>query len=232
MDIKHDFSLLEKKVSVSFNDKDLLKKAFVHRSYINEHPEFEMGHNERLEFLGDAVLELVVTEYLFRHHHNAEGDLTAYRASLVNSRMLARVGSDLDFNNYLLLSKGEAKDIDGRARSFIVADAVEAFIGAMHLDQGFDVAKRFITDHIIIHLDEVLEKKLYQDPKSTLQEKAQEKKSVTPKYEVLSESGPDHEKTFSVGVYFESALVAEGQGSNKQEAEEDAAKKALQKNNW
>ena len=227
-----DFNTLEQKVGVNFNDKDLLKKAFVHRSYINEHPDFEMGHNERLEFLGDAVLEVVVTEYLFRHHHNAEGDLTAYRASLVNSKMLSRVGSDLNFNEYLLLSKGEAKDTESRARGFIIADAVESFIGAMYLDQGPEVAKKFIMDYIIVHLEEVLEKKLYQDPKSALQEKAQEKKGVTPRYEVMEEEGPDHQKLFRVGVYFEDNMITDGRGSNKQEAEEDAAKKALEKNNW
>ncbi len=223
---------LESRVSTVFKDKDLLKKAFVHRSYINEHPDFEMGHNERLEFLGDAVLELVVTEYLFLHHHNAEGDLTAYRAALVNSRMLSRVGSELSFNDYLFLSKGEEKDVNGRARAFIIADAVEAFIGAMFLDQGLDVAKRFVVDHIIIHLDEVLEKKLYQDPKSALQEKSQEKIGVTPIYEVLEESGPDHKKIFVVGVYFNEELISKGEGSSKQEAEEEAATKAIEARNW
>ena len=227
-----DFTALEQKVNVHFNDKDLLKKAFVHRSYINEHPDFEMGHNERLEFLGDAVLELIVTEYLFRHHHNAEGDLTAYRASLVNSRMLSQVGNALDFNNYLLLSKGESKDSEGRARAFIIADAVEAFIGAMYLDQGLETTKKFIIGYVIVHLGEVLEKKLYQDPKSALQEKAQEKKGVTPRYEVMDERGPDHQKLFQVGVYFDKEMIADGRGSNKQEAEEKAAKKALEKNNW
>ncbi len=227
-----NFHILEESVNVFFNDKDLLKKAFVHRSYINEHPDFEMGHNERLEFLGDAVLELVVTEYLFRHHHNAEGDLTAYRASLVNSKMLSRVGSDLNFNNYLLLSKGESKDTESRARGFIIADAVEAFIGAMYLDQGSEIASKFIIEYVIVHLEEVLEKKLYQDPKSALQEKAQEKRGITPRYEVMEEEGPDHQKLFRVGVYFEESMITDGKGSNKQEAEEDAAKKALEKNNW
>ena len=227
-----DLSVLEQVIHISFSNKDLLKQAFVHRSYLNEHPEFEMSHNERLEFLGDAVLELIVTEYLFRNHNNPEGELTSWRAALVNSKMLATVGEELDFNEYLLLSKGEAQDNNGRARQFIIADAVEAVIGAIYLDQGFDSAKAFIDTFVLAHFQEVMEKKLYQDPKSTLQEQTQERHNITPRYEVLEETGPDHNKQFRVGVYLEQELIAEGQGASKQDAQEDAARTALDKKGW
>ena len=226
-----ELSSLEQLVNIEFNDKNLLKQAFVHRSYINEHPEFTMPHNERLEFLGDAVLELIVTEYLYLNHKNPEGELTSWRAALVNSKMLARVGEGLSFNDYLLLSRGEAQDT-GRARQFIIADAVEAFIGSIYLDQGFEVAKQFIDQYILNHFNEVMEKKLYQDPKSVFQEHAQEAQGTTPRYEVLEESGPDHNKHFRVGAYLENELVAEGEGASKQDAQEEAARNAMEKKGW
>lgn len=190
-----------------------------------------MDHNERLEFLGDAVLELVVTEYLFDIYQNPEGELTSWRAALVNSKMLAQVAEELSFNNYILLSRGEERDT-GRARYFILANAVEAYIGALHLDQGFEAARGFINQHILSKLPVVLEKKLYRDPKSTFQEAAQEKLGVTPTYEVLEESGPDHDRTFEVGVYIGGEQIAKGSGSSKQEAQEDAAREALEKKGW
>jgi len=227
----NNFSSIEERAGVSFQNKDLLKQAFIHRSYLNEHPDAGMDHNERLEFLGDAVLELVVTEYLYRSYENPEGELTSWRAALVNSKMLARVANDLEFNTYILLSKGEAKD-EGRARQFILADAVEAFIGALYLDQGFEPANGFIDRFILTYMQEVLEKKLYRDPKSAFQETAQEKMGVTPAYEVLEEHGPDHDKIFRVGVYLGGEMIAEGKGSSKQEAQEEAAQLGLEKKGW
>ena len=226
-----ELTSLEQLLHIEFNDKNLMQQAFVHRSYINEHPEFTMPHNERLEFLGDAVLELIVTEYLFRNHKNPEGDLTSWRAALVNSKMLARVGEELNFNDYLLLSRGEARD-SGRARQFIIADAVEAFIGALYIDQGFESAKQFIDSYVLSHFSEVMEKKLYEDPKSVFQQHAQEQQGVTPRYEVLEESGPDHDKHFRVGAYLEDDLVAQGEGASKQDAQEEAAREALVKKGW
>ena len=226
-----ELSSLEQLVNIKFNNKDLLQQAFVHRSYINEHPEFTMPHNERLEFLGDAVLELIVTEYLYRNHTNPEGELTSWRAALVNSKMLAHIGTELNFNDYLLLSRGEEQD-KGRARQFIIADAVEAFIGSVYLDQGFEVAKNFIDSYILNHFNEVMEKKLYQDPKSIFQEHAQERQSITPRYEVLKETGPDHNKHFRVGVYLNNELIAEGEGASKQDAQEEAARNAIAKKGW
>ena len=227
----NNFSSIEERAGVLFQNKDLLKQAFIHRSYLNEHPDAGMDHNERLEFLGDAVLELVVTEYLYRAYENPEGELTSWRAALVNSKMLARVANDLEFNAYILLSKGEAKD-EGRARQFILADAVEAFIGALYLDQGFEPAKGFIDRFILTYMQEVLEKKLYRDPKSAFQETAQEKMGVTPAYEVLEEHGPDHDKIFRIGVYLGGEMIAEGKGSSKQEAQEEAAQLGLEKKGW
>lgn len=226
-----NLSTLEERVGVTFSNKDLLKQAFIHRSYINEHADAGLENNERLEFLGDAILELVVTEHLYRGYENPEGELTSWRAALVNSKMLARVAGELSFNEYMLLSKGKARD-EKHARQFILADAVEAFIGALYLDQGYEAAKGFIDTFILTHLQEVLEKKLYRDPKSAFQEEAQEKEGVTPTYEVLEESGPDHDKTFRVAVLLGEEVVAEGAGSSKQEAQEEAAQAALEKKGW
>jgi len=221
-----DFSKLEEKLNLNFKNKDLLKQAFIHRSYLNENPNIGLEHNERLEFLGDAVLELVVTEYMYRKYDNPEGELTSWRAALVNSKMLSSVAENLSFNDFILLSKGEAQDT-GRARQYILANAVEALIGAIYMDQGMKEVEKFIDKYILSHLPAVLEKKLYRDSKSYLQELVQEKFGVTPTYEVLEESGPDHAKTFVVGVYTEKELLAKGKGSSKQEAQEDAAKKAI-----
>lgn len=225
------FSALEKEIGVEFTDKSLLKQAFIHRSYLNEHPEVKLNHNERLEFLGDAVLELAVTEYLFNKYSNPEGELTSWRAALVNSKLLSKVADELSFNDYILLSKGEQKD-EGKARQFILANAMEAFIGALYLDKGMDPAESFILEYIVKELPIILEKKLYRDPKSLFQEIAQEKAGVTPTYEVLEESGPDHDKLFIIGAYLDEKLVAKGEGSSKQEAQEEAARLALEKKKW
>ncbi len=226
-----DFSKLEIKLDVKFNDQELLKQAFVHRSYLNEHPKSGLKHNERLEFLGDAVLELIVTKHLFNNYPNPEGELTVWRAALVNSKMLAKVATKLNFNDYLLLSRGEAKDV-GRARQFILANTLEAVVGAIYLDQGLKKVEQFIKQQLLKELPEVLEKKLYCDSKSLFQEKSQEKMGVTPTYQVLGESGPDHNKNFIVGVFLEEDLIAKGQGPSKQTAQEKAAEAALNKKKW
>ncbi|MFH1661679.1 MAG: ribonuclease III [Candidatus Falkowbacteria bacterium] len=228
-----DFSKLEKIIDTKFKDKDFLKQALVHRSYINEHPDFHLNHNERLEFLGDAVLEIIVTEYLFHNFPNTpEGDLTNWRASLVNSKMLAQVANELGLENYLFMSKGEAKDKNSKARQYIVANAVEALIGAIYLDQGNRSSKKFIKNHILSKLDNILANQLYIDPKSKFQEKAQEIQSITPHYRVISESGPDHDKIFEVGLYLKEELISKAKGSSKQEAQVEAAEKGLKKKGW
>ena len=227
-----DISKLESRIEVEFKNKDLLEQALVHRSYLNENPRFHLGHNERLEFLGDAVLELIVTEALYQKYpEKPEGELTSLRAALVNSKMLSSVAEDLDLNDFLLLSRGEAKDT-GRARQFILANAFEALIGGIYLDRGYDITKNFINMTLTPKLAEVLEKQLYKDPKSLFQEEAQERVGITPHYEVIREWGPDHDKHFIVGIFLGSELVAEGEGISKQTGEEAAARNALQKKGW
>jgi len=228
-----DFANLEKIVGLKFKNQDLLKQAVVHRSYLNEHPKFELPHNERLEFLGDAVLEIIVTEYLYKSFtETPEGDLTNWRASLVNSKMLALIASEIGLDDYLYLSKGEAKDAHSKARQYILANAVEALIGAMYLDQGTEAAAKFVHSHIIAKLAHILSNDLHLDPKSKFQEKAQEFEKVTPHYKVLKESGPDHEKIFEVGLYLGDELVAKGTGSSKQEAQVNAADKGIRARGW
>ncbi|MBI2098388.1 MAG: ribonuclease III [Candidatus Wildermuthbacteria bacterium] len=225
-------SSLEKALDISFKNKDLLQQAFVHRSYLNENRDFHLQHNERLEFLGDAVLELVVTEYLYsKYPDKPEGELTAWRAALVNTKMLSSIGRELNFSDYLLLSHGESKE-EGKARDYILANTVEAFIGALFLDQGLKNSGKFITTYILSKLKEVLEDELFLDSKSHFQELAQEKAAITPTYIVLKEWGPDHAKHFYIGVYLDKELVAHGEGSSKQEAEQNAAKNALAEKNW
>lgn len=222
----------EKRIGIEFKNKDLLLQALTHRSYLNENPSFRLGHNERLEFLGDAVLELVITGHLYdAFPDKPEGELTSFRAALVNADMLSEIAKEINTNDYLLLSRGERKDV-GRARNYILANAFEALIGAIYLDQGYDVASTFIKDHVLKHLHEVIEKRLWKDPKSSFQEEAQEKAGVTPSYRVMREVGPDHQKRFSVGVFLGTTLIAEGVGASKQEAEVDAAQNALLKKGW
>lgn len=226
------FEKFEEAVNVTFKDKELLKKAFTHRSYLNENNAEGIEHNERLEFLGDAVLELVVTSYLYKTYpDNPEGDLTAYRSALVNTVSISEAATMLNMNDYLLLSKGEAKDT-GKARQYILANTYEAVIGAIYLDQGYDVAEKFIALSLFDKLQGIIDKKLYKDAKSYVQELAQEHVSVTPTYTVLHESGPDHDRNFEVGVYFGEELIAKGKGKAKQEAEQNAARAALEVKNW
>lgn len=220
-------------MDVKFKKLDLLKQAVVHRSYLNEHPDFELFHNERLEFLGDAVLEIIVTEILFHDFmETPEGDLTNWRASLVNYRMLATIADELGVDKYLYLSKGESKDKNSKARQIILANAMEAIIGALYLDQGIKPAKKFVKAFILSKLDNILTNQLYLDPKSKFQEKAQEVYGVTPHYKVLSESGPDHAKEFIVGLYLNNELIAQGKGTSKQEAQVDAASQGLINKSW
>ena len=227
-----DFSNFEQKIGITFKNKDLLKQAFIHRSFINEHRDLSLAHNERLEFLGDAVLELAITHYLFEEYpEKTEGDLTAYRAALVNANSLSQVGIDVGINDFLLLSKGEAKDV-GRARQFIIANAVEAIIGAIYLDQGYESAKMFVLKHVRPLIDAIIESGALIDAKSLFQERAQEQKGITPAYQILRETGPDHDKLFVVGVFLNETMIASGEGSSKQIAEQEAAKNALQKSGW
>ncbi len=221
-----------KRINLIFKDESLLKAAFIHRSYLNEHREVTLPHNERLEFLGDAVLELVVTDYLFtKYPGKDEGELTSYRAALVNAGTLSEVAAALGMNDYLLLSRGEARDT-GRARQIILANTFESVVGAIYLDQGYDAAQKFIADYLFPKTAEIVAKNLWQDAKSFFQEKAQEKVNITPMYEVLKEFGPDHNKRFMVGLYLGEELVAEGEGHSKQEAEQDAAQKGLELKKW
>lgn len=221
----------EDKIGVKFNNHDLLLQALTHRSYLNERPKWHLDHNERLEFLGDAVLELVVTEYLYNNYPNPEGELTNWRAALVNSVMLAKISSKFDLNSYILLSRGEARDT-GRARQYILANAVEAIIGAVYLDGGYKPCDDFIKKFILTELKEILENQSYKDYKSLFQEEAQERAGITPTYEVIKEWGPDHAKHFHIGVYLEKELIGEGTGPSKQDAQQAAAENALKNRGW
>lgn len=227
-----DYSSLEKSLTTVFKNRDLLIQALTHRSFLNEHSDFPYPHNERLEFLGDAVLELIVTEHLFKNYPNPEGDMTTWRSALVNAKTLAGIAHQLEFENYLLLSKGEAKDKSSKAREYILANAIEAIIGAIYMDGGIKAAKKFIDKHILSHLKFILETKLYIDPKSKFQEMAQEKFGTTPTYRVLTEEGPDHAKIFTVGLYLGKEQVAVGQGSSKQEAQVAAAEAGIEAKQW
>lgn len=223
---------LSGKLGVSFVNKAHILSAVTHRSYLNEHREASWDHNERLEFLGDAVLELVVTDYLFhKFPHKPEGELTSVRAALVNTNSLSESSGKLGVGEYLLMSKGETKDT-GRARQYILANAFEAVIGAIYLDRGYDAAREFIGNQLFEKTDRIVEKRLWQDPKSRFQELAQEHSSITPNYETLGQEGPDHDRIFTVGVFLGKEKVAEGKGRSKQEAEQDAAEQAIEVKGW
>ncbi len=223
-----ELASLEKTLGVTFANKDILRQALVHRSYLNENPDFRLEHNERLEFLGDAVLELVVTDHLYQHYNLPEGELTNLRAAIVKGEMLSHIAEELGLNDYLFLSRGERRDI-GKARLYILANAVEAVIGAVYMDQGYEAAAKLIVDRIIAKLPTVIEQGLHIDNKSRFQEVAQERFRLTPTYQVLQEKGLDHAKEFSVGVFVGDKKMGEGQGSSKQEAQQMAAKHALEK---
>ncbi len=214
-----------------FLDPALLAQALTHRSYLNENPKWQLDHNERLEFLGDAVLELAVTEYLYEHYPNPEGELTNWRAALVNYQMMAKIAQDLKVNDYLYLSRGESRDT-GRARQVILANAMEAIIGAIYLDRGYDISFEFIERTILKELPAILKDKSYKDPKSTFQEKAQDRVGITPAYEVLEQWGPDHARQFRIGVFLGREKIADGVGPSKQDAQQAAAQAALDKKKW
>lgn len=227
-----DFSPFETKIGYNFKDQRLLEQAFTHRSYLNENRVAGREHNERLEFLGDAVLELVVTEFLFaKYPEKPEGELTAYRAALVNTQSIGDAAQRLGMNDFLLLSRGEARDT-GRARQIILANAFEALIGALYLDSGYVSAKDFIAEQLFHKTEDVVAKRLWQDAKSRLQEISQEMNGATPTYQVMRQSGPDHDKRFVVGAYIGQERIASGEGRSKQEAEQDAAQKALAAKGW
>ena len=217
----------EKKIGIIFDNKDLLTQVFIHRSFLNENIGFKLDHNERLEFLGDAVLELVVTENLYKNLPNPEGELTNLRSALVRGKMLSDIAGSLGINDYLYLSKGEASS-EGKARQLILANTFEALIGAIYLDKGYETTKEFIEKILLKRLQEIIDQKTYLDPKSHLQEIAQAQLSVTPNYKVLAEYGPDHAKSFSVGCFISEKLIGEGSGSSKQIAESAAASNALE----
>jgi len=229
---KEELEDLEQTLGVTFQNRDTLRQALVHRSYLNEHPDFPLGHNERLEFLGDAVLELVVTEHLYRNYENPEGELTNWRAALVNAEMLAVLCHDLEIEPYLYLSRGEAKDKGSKARKYILANAFESILGAIYEDQGWDASKKFISERVLSQLPRVLQERLYIDPKSRFQEASQEHLGVTPSYKVLSEEGPDHAKEFEVGVFLGKDKIASGKGTSKQEAQVAAAEEAIKVKGW
>jgi ribonuclease-3 len=228
---KGELKKLTDSLGLSFKNSKYLQEALTHRSYLNENRQYQLPHNERLEFLGDAVLELSVTEYLFKKFENPEGDLTSWRASLVNGEMLAKIAREIKLDDFLLMSRGEKKDT-GKARNYILANAMEALIGAIYLDQGFKKADEFINKFIVVKLPEILKNKSYLDPKSYFQEKAQEIVQVTPHYELVKEWGPDHDKKFLVAVFLKDEKVAEGEGESKQEAQRNAAENGLAEKGW
>jgi ribonuclease-3 len=227
-----DFTPFEQSLDIVFKDKTLIQRAFTHRSFINENPRSGLEHNERFEFLGDAVIELIVTDYLFNNFpHSPEGELTAYRSALVNAIIMGEAATDLNMNDYLLLSKGETKDT-GRARQTILANTYESFVGALYLDQGYEPCKTFITNTLIPRLEDIIKMKTWKDAKSQVQEEAQERLGLTPAYKVMSEVGPDHDKYFTIGIFFGEQKIAEGKGKSKQEGQQTAALAALEKKGW
>lgn len=227
-----DFGVFETSIGTKFGNKELLKQAFIHRSYLNENRSIKLEHNERLEFLGDAVLELVITDYLYKKYpEKNEGDLTAYRSSLVNSVTLANAAEKIGMNAFLLLSKGESKDT-GRARQVILANTFEALVGALYIDQGYEGASKFIAEQLFGLIEQIVENRSFIDAKSRFQEEAQERVGVTPLYKLLKETGPDHNKVFTVGVFVREEMIVTGEGKSKQEAEQNAAEKALSQKGW
>ncbi len=226
------FTELEKSLGITFLDSKILLEALTHRSYINEHPEVGRPHNERMEFLGDAVMELAITHYLFeRYPDTPEGQLTAFRSALVRTESISESSRALGVNDFLFLSRGEARD-QGKARDYILANAFEAIIGAIFLDQGFLAAEGFIARTLHPKIDLIVKKSLWRDAKSFVQERAQDVYSVTPTYVVLDQVGPDHDKVFTVGIYFGKDKIAEGVGHSKQDAEQKAARSALDVKGW
>lgn len=215
---------LQKDLGIKFSNENLLKEALTHRSYLNENKNWKLSHNERLEFLGDAVLELVVTNFLFgKFKDSDEGKMSGIRAALVNTHMLANIARDMDLEKHIFMSKGESEE-KGKAKESLLADVFEAVLGALYLDKGFKSATKFVEKYVIPYVDEVSDEDLYKDAKSRFQESSQNIFKETPKYKVIRETGPDHKKEFEVAVYIGNKKIASGVGPSKQEAEQDAAK--------
>jgi ribonuclease III len=216
----------EQKIGISFNNINTLKLALTHRSYVNEHKSVN-EHNERLEFLGDAVLELIISDYLFKKYpKRPEGELTSFRAALVRTDSLANTSRELDIGKYLMLSKGE-EDTGGRKKNYLLANAFEAIVGAIYIDKGYEQSRDFVLGYLIKKLEYIVKHRLDIDSKTKIQEVIQEKYKVTPIYEIVSEKGPDHEKTFTVVIKIEDNIIGKGTGMSKQKAEEKAAQKGL-----
>ena len=220
---------LEKEIGYTFKNKNLLKEALTHRSYLNENKNWKLPHNERLEFLGDAVLQLISSEYLFKKYENSpEGDMTNYRSAVVCTNSIGEEAKRLGYGEMLLLSNGE-ENTGGRSREYILANTFEAVLGALYLEKGLEFCRKFLEKELFYKIEDVIEKEKYKDAKSIFQEKAQEKYGITPTYKIEDSWGPDHEKNFKVGVFLNDNLWAEGQGKSKQKAEQNAAEKALKK---
>ena len=227
MDLEPYKAFAREKLGFEFNDITLLVTALTHRSYINEHKKSATEHNERLEFLGDAVLELVSSDFLFKNYNEPEGIMTAWRAALVRTESIGDAGKELGYEPLVRLSKGEHQHGSNRALDIILADCFEAVIGAIYLDQGYETARNFIEKHILVKIDQILEEGSWRDPKSYFQELAQKFDNLTPSYHLLKEEGPDHDKTFTVGVYVGKSLKGQGIGHSKQEAETSAAREGI-----
>jgi len=218
--------------NLNFKNKSLLQQAFIHRSYINEQNNSNLEHNERLEFLGDAVLELVVTDFLYKKFpETPEGKLTSYRSALVRTESISKAARDLGMNDLLMLSKGESQD-QGKARDYILANTFEAFVGAVYLDQGYDDAKKVIAESLFNTIESIISEGSWRDAKSYVQEKSQEIYNETPRYELVSAEGPDHSKDFIMAIYFGDKKIAEGTGNSKQKAQQSAAQSAIEKEGW
>jgi len=226
LDTKPYQDFAKNKLGFEFNDINLLVTALTHRSYVNEHKKSVTDHNERLEFLGDAVLELVSSDFLFRNYDKPEGIMTSWRAALVRTESIGAAGEELGYAPLVRLSHGEKHGSD-RAHAVILADCFEAVIGAIYLDQGYETAKHFIEKHILIKIDDILEEGSWRDAKSYFQELAQKHDGYTPVYRTIKEEGPDHDKTFTVGVYVGNAVKGIGVGHSKQEAQTAAAKEGI-----
>lgn len=222
----------EQKIGIDFTDKDILLRAFTHRSFINEKKGRGLLHNERIEFLGDAVLEIIVTDFLFHSFPKEdEGTLTAYRAAMVNTDSLSMQAKKLELDSFLLLSKGERMDTN-KGRDHILANTFEALIGAIYLDQGLEKAAEFVGGQLFDYMQVIIDNQLHKDPKSYFQELAQDRRKTTPYYELVESVGPDHDKEFVMGAYLEEEMIATGSGQSKQKAESEAARAALEALEW
>ena len=224
-----DLDNFQKNIDYTFKNIKLLEIVFTHRSYLNEHRTLKLEHNERMEFLGDAVLELCVTEYLYKNYVNPEGIMTNWRSAVVKGESLSEEAKRLSMNNLIMTSRGEAKNT-GKARDLILANAFESLIGAIYLDKGYIAAYDFVEKNVLYKLNDIVKQGLFYDSKSRFQESSQETLGITPTYELTSESGPDHNKIFIMGAYLNEKKVGEGQGASKQKAQSEAATDVLK--NW